>query len=59
MEIKFNFYNLLRFNIFRLVNKDKDNRVKYGFIWNSYNLFILYMWSKFYFLNFKNVLFID
>lgn len=59
MEIKFDFYNLLRFNIFRLVNKDKDNRVKYGFIWNSYNLVILNKWSKFYFLNFKNVLFID
>lgn len=27
MELKFDFYNLLRFNIFRLVNKDKDNRV--------------------------------
>lgn len=59
MELKFDFYNLLRFNIFRLVNKDKDNRVKYGFIWNSYKLFILNKWSKFYFLNFKNVLFID
>lgn len=59
MELKFDFYNFLRFNIFRLVNKDKDDRVKYGFIWNSYNLFILNKWSKFYFLNFKNVLFID